>query len=119
MLTRKGPFILEVTPRLSGGWDSSGSTPARGADFAGGAVAMALGERLTLPAWHRYFQYRDPERFVSVLARIEEGAMDCIGRRFSIGSAYDREDALRNTLANLLEGRYVVPVVQQETTGHA
>lgn len=119
MLTRNGPYVLEVTPRLSGGWDSSASTPARGADFAGGAIALALGERLTLDAWHRYFQYRDPERFASVLARIEEGATDCIGRRFSIGSDYDREGAIRNALANLTEGRHVVPVVQQETAGHA
>ncbi|MCL5966097.1 MAG: ATP-grasp domain-containing protein [Deltaproteobacteria bacterium] len=119
MLTRNGPYVLEVTPRLSGGWDSSASTPARGADFAGGAIALALGERLTLDAWHRYYQYKDPERFVSVLARIEEGATDCIGRMFSIGSDYERENAIRNTLANLLEERYVVPMVQPETTEDA
>ena len=30
MLTKAGPCIIESTPRLSGGWDSSGSTIMRG-----------------------------------------------------------------------------------------
>ena len=46
MLTTKGPMILELTPRLSGGWDSALSTPERGADFIGGALRLALGEKL-------------------------------------------------------------------------
>jgi argininosuccinate lyase len=112
MLTVKGPYILELTPRLSGGWDSSASTPVRGADFVGGVISMALGERLTLESWHRFFQYKNPERFASVLARIEEGALDNIGRKFAIGSDLGREKAIGNALTNLVEGRYVVPMVQ-------
>ena len=58
MLTTKGPMILELTPRLSGGWDSSLSTPERGADFVGGALRLALGEKLDEGIWHGYFAYR-------------------------------------------------------------
>ena len=52
MLTTKGPMILELTPRLSGGWDSALSTPERGADFIGGALRLALGEKLDEKLWH-------------------------------------------------------------------
>lgn len=112
MLTAGGPYVLELTPRLSGGWDSSASTPARGADFAGGAISLALGEKLSVESWHRYFHYKNPELYAAVLARIEKGAQDCIGRRFAIGSEYRRERAIENALSNLLEERYVIPVVQ-------
>jgi hypothetical protein len=58
MLTAEGPYILELTPRLSGGWDSSASTPVRGANFVGGAIGMALGEGL-LSNHYCYFQYKN------------------------------------------------------------
>lgn len=113
MLTEKGPCIIELTPRLSGGWDSSASTPARGADFAGGLIALALREELDLALWHRYFEYRNPSLFASVMAQIDEGARDCIGRRFAIGADFERERSIENALKNLREGRYVVSVEQR------
>ena len=108
MLTDQGPYVLEITPRLSGGWDSSASTPARGADFIGGAVSLALGERLDLDAWHRYFEYQDPELFAAVVAEVAPGATDCIGRTFAIGTAYQREAAVENAIRHLSEKTYVV-----------
>jgi biotin carboxylase len=110
MLTERGPYIIELTPRLSGGWDSSASTPARGADFAGGLIALALGEALDLSLWHRYFEYRNPSLFASVIARIDDGAKDCIGRRFALGVDFDRARSLEGALENLTEERYVVPM---------
>lgn len=112
MLTQDGPRILEITPRLSGGWDSSGSTFARGADFIGGAISLALGEKLDLDMWHNYFEYKNPNIFAAVLAYIKSGAADCIGRKFAIGTDFQRGQAIQNALNNLLRRKYVISVVQ-------
>ncbi|MFH1710669.1 MAG: hypothetical protein ABH860_06390 [bacterium] len=111
MLTPKGPYIIELTPRLSGGWDSSGTTPARGADFIGGAIQLALGKELDLSLWHEYFEYQDPNCFASILTRINPGAKDCIGRKFALGKDMDRERSLLNALKNLKEEKHVLSVV--------
>jgi biotin carboxylase len=119
MLTENGPYIIELTPRLSGGWDSSASTPARGADFAGGLIALALGEVLDLGMWHRYFEFANPALFASVMAKIGEGAQDCIGRRFAIGADFERERSIERALNNLTEERYVVSMEQRRETADA
>jgi hypothetical protein len=86
MLTNEGPVILELTPRLSGGWDSGYSTPARGANFILGALYAALGEtdiEALLP-----FHFRPDTATVSaVLTDIPANASNCIGRRFAGGAA--------------------------------
>lgn len=107
MLTGKGPYILELTPRLSGGWDSCGTTPAREADFVGGALSLALGEPLNIDSWHRYFEYQDPQKFASMLAAIPKDATDCIGREFAKGEGYGIEDSLQKALNNLSKRNYV------------
>ena len=107
MLTKNGPVILELTPRLSGGWDSSRSTPLRGGDFVGGALSLALGEELNLDMWLKYFHFRNPEIHSAILAMIQQGAKDCIGRIFAQGTGVCREDALGNAYANLREGKHV------------
>lgn len=107
MLTTRGPVILELTPRLSGGWDSSFSSPQRGADFAGGALALALGETLDDALWRRYFQYGNPYRVVAVLARVEPGARDCIGRDFAPGIGSDRASALRQAYESQQAGKFL------------
>ncbi|TSC69829.1 MAG: Biotin carboxylase, partial [Parcubacteria group bacterium Gr01-1014_49] len=70
MLTSAGPYILESTPRLSGGWDSGGSTPMRGADFVDGAIEMALGTPLSAEAFYTYFVYKYPQTYVAMLSEI-------------------------------------------------
>ena len=82
-------MILELTPRLSGGWDSALSTPERGADFIGGALRLALGEKLDEEIWQNYFAYRKPERAIAVLAQVRQEAQDCIGREFAWGAGPD------------------------------
>jgi argininosuccinate lyase len=94
MLTTKGPMILELTPRLSGGWDSALSTPERGADFIGGALRLALGDSLDETLLRDHFTYRKPERVIAVLARIRQEAQDCIGREFAWGGGADRAAAI-------------------------
>lgn len=107
MLTKQGPYILELTLRLSGGWDSSKTTPERGADFIGGAVKMALAEKLDSGLFTKYFKYKNPNLFSSVLTQIPEQAKDCLGRKFSQGSSFDREESIKNAYNNLIKGRYL------------
>lgn len=108
MLTSAGPRIIELTPRLSGGWDSSWSTPRRGADFVGGMLGFALGEKLTPEYMDRYFKYQDEALYASMLAEVETDALDCIGRHFALGAAYDRLDSLREADKALRANKFMI-----------
>lgn len=108
MLTNDGPIILELTPRLSGGWDSSGTTPARGADFQGGAIRLALGEHLDLDLWHTYFEFKNPSLYASIVTNVSPDAKDCIGRDFALGCDFERDKSLQFAFSNLKENKYVV-----------
>ena len=108
MLTVNGPVILEMTPRLSGGWDSSASTLARGANFQAGALQMALGAEVNSSFINEYFKYKKPEIFASVIAEVETGAINCLGRKFSIGLETNREQSLAISKTNLQKEIYVV-----------
>ena len=106
--TESGPVILELTPRSSGGWDSSGSSVARGADIAGGVLQMALGYPLTLDTWYRFFNYHDGDRTAVVFSRISDCAQDCTGRSFALSSGYASVSELMNqSLKKLEKGNYV------------
>jgi hypothetical protein len=106
VLTTKGPIILELTPRLSGGWDSALSTPERGADFIGGALRLALGEKLDEEVWQHHFAYRKPERESLMLTKVRQEAQDCIGREFAWGAA-SRTSAISNAYGALTAGHFV------------
>ena len=59
MITKKGPIILEVTPRLSGGFDSQKSTPiSTGRNFIRAAIRLAiqlpLDKKDLKPKWKKY-----------------------------------------------------------------
>lgn len=110
MQTVEGPRIIELTPRLSGGWDSSKSTVLRRGGFVKGALAMALGDELDLELWNSAFRYHDENLHVAVLATIHGDREDCIGRSFSVGRAYRRHDAIEQAATHLREERYVVPM---------
>ncbi len=107
ILTPKGPYILEVTPRLSGGWDSSKSTIMRGADFVGGAMHLAMGEEPGEEFMKKYFEYKHPELFAAVLTIIPENAKDCVGRKYAIGYSSRCEEALMTAYNNLLIKSYL------------
>jgi biotin carboxylase len=56
--TDRGPFVIEIAARLSGGWMSSDQIPlGTGVDLVGCAIRVALGERVPAadlrPRWHR------------------------------------------------------------------
>jgi len=108
MLTGEGPIIIEMTPRLSGGWDSSATTPARGADFHAGAIHLALGKPLDLNAWHAFFEFKNPNLYASIAAKILPNAKDCIGRQFALGTDFNREQSLQLSLMNLKVNQYVL-----------
>lgn len=107
MLTTKGPILLELTPRLSGGWDSSFSTPARGADFTEGALALALGEPLTEELIRAQFTFSQEPAFSAVLARIDADTADCIGRDFSGGTGSTRKDAVSDAAQALAQHAFL------------
>lgn len=108
MLTAKGPRILESTPRLSGGWDSSGSTLARGADFIDGAIEMALGTPLTAELFYKYFTYKYPQAYVAMLSEIPKDPKDCIGRRFAFDRGRDPDEAVANAYKKVTTGKFIV-----------
>lgn len=108
MLTINGPVIIELTPRLSGGWDSSGTTLARGADFQAGVICLALGHHLDLDLWYEYFEYKSPNLYASIWADVPEDAINCIGRKFALGYSFDRKNSLLSAFNNAKEKKYVI-----------
>jgi S-sulfo-L-cysteine synthase (3-phospho-L-serine-dependent) len=110
MLTVNGPQIIELTPRLSGGWDSSKSTLARGGNFVAAAIQMALGTQIDFDFWDKYFNYENDGLHAAIFAQIKPDARDCIGREFALGTGYDRNVAVSRALQNLKEKKYVLPV---------
>ena len=107
MLTDKGPIILELTPRLSGGWDSSLSSRLRGSDFVGGMIEMALGNNLDLDLWYTYFNFTDYDLKVVVLSAFHFKPKDCTGRSFAVGSSYKLEDAFNKAMENINNNLYI------------
>lgn len=107
MITKKGPVILELTPRLSGGWDSSLSSRLRGSDFVGGIIKMALGSPLDLDMWYNHFQFSDYDRKVVVLSAFNFKPKDCTGRSFTFGSDYILENAFNLAIENLNQNKFI------------
>jgi len=67
-----------------------------------------LGAKLDLNLWHTYFEYKNPSLYASILADVDREAIDCIGRRFAVGTGFVREKSLEKAVENLKEERYVV-----------
>jgi biotin carboxylase len=75
VLTNKGPKVIEIAPRLSGGWFSTDQIPAGlGVDLVGSAIKIALGEKVESSEFKskyhkgvavRYF-FPEPGRVVSI-----------------------------------------------------
>lgn len=107
MLTKSGPYIIESTPRLSGGWDSAGSTLIRGADFIDGAIEMALGTPLTAEIFYKYFVYKYPHTYVAMLSEIPKDAQDCIGRRFAFDRGLDPHEAVAMAYKKVMNGDFI------------
>jgi biotin carboxylase len=73
--TDRGPYVIEIAARLSGGWMSTDQIPlGTGVDLIGCAIRMALGDHVPAedvrPRWHRgvairYF-FPPPGRVTSI-----------------------------------------------------
>ena len=110
--SHRGPVILELTPRTSGGWDSSGSSIARGAEIADGVIHMGLGRRVDLDDWFNYFEFTHAENTVVVITKIPDNASDCIGRKFAMAQGCESTEALFNKAYDKLNnGAFHVPVL--------
>ncbi len=107
MITDKGPVIIELTPRLSGGWDSSLSSRLRGSDFVTGLIKLSLGESLTLDMWYNYFSFSDYALNVVVLSAFNFKPKDCTGRSFTVGCDYNLSMAFNKSLENLNKNIYI------------
>jgi len=103
MATNSGPVILEMTLRSSGGWDSSGSTPARGGRMHDLALDLALGIPVHVD------DYRATDRqFVAVATTADGTFVDCIGRQFAIGTLQESPSAaMDSALQALLDKRFL------------
>ncbi|MEK7145824.1 MAG: hypothetical protein AAB802_01425 [Patescibacteria group bacterium] len=106
-LTDQGPIILELTPRLSGGWDSSKTTPLRGADFIGGAIQLALGKTASEDLIQKYFSFGKGAAFAAILCDVHKDAKDCTYRSYAAGAGEKLEEALEDALKNLNEKNYL------------
>jgi len=78
--SKRGPIILECTPRTSGGWDSSFSSIVRGKPIQEIAISLSLGinvrdKLVKLPG--------QMEGFVAVISDVDEESLDCLGRTFT------------------------------------
>ena len=80
LFSRNGPVILEATPRTSGGWDSSFSSPKRGLKIQELAIEISLGNEVSLD------DYISPVRnFIAVVTDVTSNSIDCLGRTFYAG----------------------------------
>jgi biotin carboxylase len=104
----RGPVILELTPRISGGWDSSASSPARGADIVGGVIELAQGKPLTPALFDHYFRFHDSDATAVVLTAIPDNSADCIGRQFAIAAGHANTEVLiKAALSKVAAGQFI------------
>jgi hypothetical protein len=99
LFSTKGPIIIEATPRTSGGWDSSYTSPKRGLRIQELAVQISLGNEVNLCDW-----ISGSPNYVAVVSDANSDSIDCLGRSFfggelakdpiaALSSALDARDA--------------------------
>ena len=106
-ITKDGPYIIEPTLRLSGGWDSGASTPVRGGDFIGGAIELALGKKLDLSMWQMYFELKYPQVHSAILTEVVDSLDTSVTRSFALATGLDRISALKNAEVALNKGNFL------------
>jgi biotin carboxylase len=107
--TSQGPIILEATPRLSGGWDSSYSSICRGLILAVPLVHMAMNKRKIIDST-LFEAIRPTNQDVSVVVTSQppDHAIDCIGREFAIAWGSEPiSELLESSLRKLNEGDFI------------
>lgn len=92
--------VLEATPRLSGGWDSSGTTLMRGANFQSGFAKLLLGYDPD-DVLASDFSFSRPDLFAAAMSESPPNAVDSIGRVFGLGSGPNAEEAIVSAVRNI------------------
>ena len=87
--------VIEATPRLSGGWDSSGTTLLRGGNFQVGFTRLLLGEDWNAVV-NSDFRFSQPEVFAAAMTVSPPDAMDSMNRLFGLGVGPTAHEAIRN-----------------------
>lgn len=103
-VTESGPVILELTPRLSGGWDSSMTSILRGADFQLGYLELLLAEGDIGEVVERRFLFREVDLWAVTLSVPGETRQDNLGRSFFFGQGNDARDVLLQVKDKLVDG---------------
>lgn len=94
LFSTKGPVIIEATPRTSGGWDSSYTSPKRGLKIQELAIQISLGHKVKIEEW-----ISGTKDFVAVVSDANERSIDCLGRNFFGGEiSLDPTSALKSAL---------------------
>jgi len=99
MHTRNGWVVLEMTPRLSGGWDSSLTSRLRGGRLIELAFNLAVSGKYETD-YARFHRYH-PSVTSCVFSFPDSSLKDCIGRRFASGTGRTEADAILDAAANL------------------
>lgn len=108
-LSAKGPIILEITPRLSGGWDSSASSLCRGADFQYAQLLLTIDKEAFREEALKLMRFEEGiANFAFVLGVPPEGAKDNIGRTFFIGVGSSPHEAASQAAHNKKRGQTVM-----------
>jgi biotin carboxylase len=107
--TSQGPIILEATPRLSGGWDSSYSSICRGLILTVPLVHAAMNKRKIIDsALLEAIRPTNPDVSVVVTSQPPDHAIDCIGREFAIAWGSEPiSELLESSLRKLSDREFI------------
>ena len=94
--------VLEATPRLSGGWDSSGTTLLRGGNFQVGFTKLLLGDDPQV-VLDRDFKFSSPDLYAAAMTVSPGGAPDSMDRLFGLGVGVTAHEAIENATASIPE----------------
>ncbi|MDA8777076.1 hypothetical protein N9M74_00345 [Pontimonas sp.] len=92
--------VLEATPRLSGGWDSSGTTLLRGGNFQVGFSRLLLGDDLKAVV-ENDFKFSQPDKFAAAMTVSPSDALDSMNRLFGMGVGMTAHEAIENATASI------------------
>jgi hypothetical protein len=103
LFSKKGPVILEATPRTSGGWDSSYTSPARGLKIQELAIEISLGNQVVLNDF-----VSNSQEFIAVVTDVSEESVNCLGRTFYAGELSENPQlAVSSALASKEKGIFL------------
>ena len=83
------PIVLEMTPRTSGGWDSSYSNIAIGGNLQKTLLEYVTRQKNEIETYEKVSSVYDLTQRICILAAPKSNAQDCIGREFFSGQTHN------------------------------